>query len=151
MFKRARPRLTLGTHRKALDDGVEESLTTNGLRTHRSNAIAKTSTPPDIVDITDHVLDAARASGLKDGLVTVVATEGGCALVVNERESGLLQDMKSAIDRASNGNGEVSFGVSSAVLPLVNGELKLGSWQRIMLVELEEPAARSVVVQVVGE
>jgi thiamine phosphate synthase YjbQ (UPF0047 family) len=122
------------------------------MRTHRSNTVAKTSVPPDIVDITEEVLDAARASGVKDGHVTVFATEGGCSLVINERESGLLQDMKAAIDRVTNGTGDISvIGHRSTVFPLVNGELKLGSWQRIMLLELEEPAARTVVVQVVGE
>jgi secondary thiamine-phosphate synthase enzyme len=122
------------------------------MRTHQSNTVAKTSGPPDLVDITDEILDAARASGLKDGHVTVFASEGGCSLIVNERESGLLQDMKAAIERVATGNGDLSaIGHRSTVFPLVDGELKLGSWQRIMLVELEEPAARTVVVQVVGE
>jgi thiamine phosphate synthase YjbQ (UPF0047 family) len=146
-------RLTLGELAgDAGDDGVGDKVTTNGFRTHRSNTIAKTSTPPDIVDITDDVRGATRSSGLSNGHVTISTPPGGCALVVNERESGLLEDMKAALDRMSSRIGDVTVGrPRSTVLPLVGGELRLGAWQRIMLVELEEPAERTVIVEVVGE
>jgi thiamine phosphate synthase YjbQ (UPF0047 family) len=43
------------------------------------------------------------------------------------------------------------IGSTSVVIPAVDGRLRLGTWQRVLLVELDEPARRSFLVQVVGE
>jgi thiamine phosphate synthase YjbQ (UPF0047 family) len=43
------------------------------------------------------------------------------------------------------------LGSSSVVLPATDGRLRLGVWQRVLLVELEAPQQRRIVVQVVGE
>lgn len=108
----------------------------------------------DLVDITDQVVDALEASPVTDGHVTVFAGAPGCALVVNERESGLLRDLRSTVDRLrETGNADVRtlLGSSSVVLPAVGGRIQLGTWQRLMLAELEGPSDRRVVVQIVGE
>jgi thiamine phosphate synthase YjbQ (UPF0047 family) len=43
------------------------------------------------------------------------------------------------------------LGATSVVLPAVDGHLRLGTWQRVLLVELREPSQRSIVIQIVGE
>jgi thiamine phosphate synthase YjbQ (UPF0047 family) len=45
---------------------------------------------------------------------------------------------------------QLLLGASEAV-PIVNGQLLLGHWQRLFLVELDRPREREVVVQLVGE
>jgi thiamine phosphate synthase YjbQ (UPF0047 family) len=50
-----------------------------------------------------------------------------------------------------NGLSPVSIGSPSAVLPVVDGRVHLGMWQRLLLVELEGPRERSLNVQIVGE
>jgi secondary thiamine-phosphate synthase enzyme len=86
--------------------------------------------------------------------VTVFSPDTTCALLVNERESGLLEDIKRAIARL-NPNGSDAragmLGATSVVLPAVDGHLRLGTWQRVLLVELREPSQRSIVIQIVGE
>jgi secondary thiamine-phosphate synthase enzyme len=107
----------------------------------------------DLVDITDEVVDALEASPVRDGHVTVFTDAPGCALVVNERESGLLRDLRSTVDRlrtAGEDDARTLLGSSSVVLP-ATGRLRLGTWQRLMLAELEGPSDRRVVVQIVGE
>lgn len=77
-----------------------------------------------------------------------------CPIVVNERESGLLKDIRAAVGRIKEANGQApptSIGVKSVVLPIVDGKLRLGTWQRLLLFELGEPGDRSVFVQIVGE
>lgn len=113
---------------------------------------ASTSVPPDFVDLTDEIAAALERSAIAHGRVTVFSPDERCAILVNERESGLLQDLKSALSRMSNGSsGDVLVGSSSVVLPVVDGELKLGTWQRVLLVELGQPSRRAVSVQIVGE
>jgi secondary thiamine-phosphate synthase enzyme len=108
----------------------------------------------DLVDITDEVVTALEASPVRDGHVTVFTDTPGCALVVNERESGLLRDLRSTVERlraAGEDDARTLLGSSSVVLPATGGRLRLGTWQRLMLAELEGPSDRRVVVQIVGE
>lgn len=116
----------------------------------------------DLVDITDEVESVLESSGINNGHVTVFAKEHSCALILNEHEHGLWADLKSTLDRfeererpgAEEGHPNerrTTIGSSSVVLPAVDGRLHLGIWQRVLLIELEGPAKRSVHVQIVGE
>ena len=121
------------------------------LKTHHARCRAQTSDAPDFVDITDDIEAALIESGVRNGQVTVFAPDDGCSILVNERESGLLQDLEVAIGRLSGKWPRSAIGSSSVVLPALDGRLGLGMWQRVLLVELDEPADRPVLVQVLGE
>ena len=121
------------------------------LKTHHARCTARTSGAPDFVDITDTVEAALSESGIRNGQVTIFAAGDGCALMVNERESGLLEDLKATFGRLEHVWPRSAMGSSSLVLPAFEGKLGLGMWQRVLLVELVEPTSRPVVVQVLGE
>jgi secondary thiamine-phosphate synthase enzyme len=124
------------------------------MRTHQAECHTKTIEPLDFVDLTDEVQGVIDESGIEDGQVTVFTPQTECVIVVNERESGLLSDVRRALDRLHSGGaskGRAMIGSCSVVLPAEAGKLRLGTWQRVLLVELEEGAERSVVVQIVGE
>jgi secondary thiamine-phosphate synthase enzyme len=109
---------------------------------------------PDFVDITDDVSAALARSGIRDGHVTIFSPDEACSLLVQERESGLLVDIEETIGRLATGAPEqrtTLVGSPSVVLPAVRGRLRLGMWQRVLLVEHDGAGARSVTVQVVGE
>lgn len=109
---------------------------------------------PDFVDVTDDIARAVADSGLRNGRATLFARDEAITLMVNERESGLLADIKKTIARLtpSDGNGSRAvIGSSSVVLPVVEGKLRLGTWQRVLLVELRNASERSVDIQIVGE
>jgi secondary thiamine-phosphate synthase enzyme len=124
------------------------------MRTHRANCKTRTRNVLDFVDITDAVQAELTASGIAEGQVTVFADSDACVLIVNERESGLLEDIRNAMRRlegTGSANGKTLLGSTSVVLPAVGGKLRLGIWQRLLLVELEQPDTRGVIVQVIGE
>ena len=121
------------------------------MRTHRSDCIAVTTGAPDFVDITDEVAAALARSGIRDGHVTVFARAEACSLLVQERESGLLVDLEQAMERVGAASRTTLVGSASLVLPAVDGRLRLGVWQRVLLVEHDAAGARSVTVQIVGE
>lgn len=105
------------------------------------------------VDITDDVKDAVSGSGVQQGRVTVFSPAEDCPLIANERESGLLEDIKRAVERleqAGDGTSK-SIGASSIVFPIVDGVLRLGTWQRLLLFEMDEPRERKVLMQIEGE
>ncbi len=121
------------------------------MRTHQAACVATTTEALDIVDVTLLVEEIVTASGILQGQVTVFVADTSCVLLVNERESGLLIDLRRALERlGSNGRAAV-IGSSSLVLPAAEGRLRLGTWQRLLLLELVEAESRSVVVQIVGE
>ena len=124
------------------------------MRTHQVECETNTKAAPSFVDLTEDIQKAVGESGISNGQVTVFSPDTTCALLVNERESGLLEDIKRAIVRLSPNGDEAHagmLGATSVVLPAVDGQLRLGMWQRVLLVELREPSQRSIVIQIVGE
>ncbi len=124
------------------------------MRTHQAECVMVTAHAPDFVDITEEVEAALGRSGIRDGHVTVFSPETACPLLVQERESGLLVDIEQAMDRLRvlpGADRAARVGSPSVVLPAVDGRLRLGMWQRVLLVELERGRRRSVTVQIVGE
>jgi thiamine phosphate synthase YjbQ (UPF0047 family) len=107
----------------------------------------------DFVDITDDVKEAVVGQGIEEGRVTLFAPSPGCALLANERETGLLRDIKRAVERLGaegSARDSLHIGGSSIVIPIVAGVLRLGMWQRLLLVELEAAGERSVLISIVG-
>lgn len=124
------------------------------MQTFSAEGTVRTTGQPEFIDITDEIVEAVADSGIQDGMVTVFSLQEACSLIVNERESGLLSDIKSTLERlgiAEAKSRTTMLGSTSVVLPVVDGKLRLGTWQRLLLVELVEPGERSFVIQVVGE
>lgn len=121
------------------------------LKTHHARCTAQADDVPGFVDITDSIEAALVESGIRNGQVTVFAPDDGCSLLVNERETGLLHDLRTVLGRLKQGWPRSIIGSASLVLPAMEGRLGLGMWQRVLLVELDQPSARPVVVQVLGE
>ena len=119
--------------------------------TYSSTASAHVAECPGFVDITDDIQELLAGSNIKDGVVTLFTADESAALVVNERESGLLTDMKTAVNRVSSGARIPRLGLRSVVFPAVDGRIYLGGWQRVMLVGLSEAGVKNVVMQVTGE
>lgn len=98
--------------------------------------------------------NAVSGSGVRHGRVTVFSPAEECPLIANERESGLLEDIKRAVARlegAGDGATPKTIGSQSIVFPIVDGVLRLGTWQRLLLFEMGEPSEREVLMQIEGE
>ncbi len=127
------------------------------------------------IDLTELVAERVRRSGVGEGMVTVQSRHTTAAVVVNENEPLLLEDLqdllerwapagaryrhndlgaraKAPADEKPNGHAHAQallLGVS-VCLSVAGGEIELGEWQSIFLVELDGPRRRSVSVQVLG-
>ena len=148
-----------------------------GLTSHLRRLVLATSESIQFLDITADVEDLVRQSGLREGIVTIFSRHTTAAICIQEAEPLLLEDLREFLQRSApadthyrhndfrvrtvhmhddespNGHAhclQLMLGSSESV-PIADGRLLLGTWQRIFLVELDGPrAAREVVVQVLG-
>ena len=123
----------------------------------------------DAQDITERVTQLVRASGRKNGIVTVFCPSSTSGLTTIEFEDGCLQDLRRLFDeiadptrdyahnaRWGDGNGHAHARAaligSSLTVPFVSGKLTLGIWQQIIFVDFDNrPRQRELVVQMIGE
>jgi secondary thiamine-phosphate synthase enzyme len=120
----------------------------------------------DLIDITEYVEEAVRKSGIKNGLCLVFAPHATAAIIANEREYGLLQDILSFIRELTqpsrdwrhnaiddNAHAHIGSAIIGAerMFPVVDGKLARGTWQNIFLVEMDGPrSVRNVIIIVIG-
>nr|MBA2601399.1 YjbQ family protein [Actinomycetota bacterium] len=124
------------------------------MNTQRAEFTVEAGAEFGFVDITDEIQNVIDGANLAQGQATVFSPTAGCPLVINERESGLLVDIRNVVERLVDSSGadpKGMIGSPSVVLPFVDGKLRLGTWQRVLLLELKAPGPRPVVVQIVGE
>ena len=123
----------------------------------------------DARDITPQIGQAVAASGIRSGIVTVFVVGSTAGLTTIEFEPGAVADLNRVFERLAPRGGEYrhhlrwgddngSSHVRAALLgpsiaiPIVEGELTLGTWQQVMLLEFDtRPRQREVVVQVIGD
>jgi secondary thiamine-phosphate synthase enzyme len=124
----------------------------------------RTTAARELVDVTDAVAHAVVELGMSDGAVLVSSPHTTAGVVVNEgydpdvagdlvRRLERLAPREGQGDRHAEGNSDAHLVValvgSSVLLPVADGGLRLGRWQRIFLVEWDGPRARRLHVSTV--
>jgi len=133
-----------------------------------------------MIDVTDDfrtaVRKACREKGISDGIVTGFTTGGVAALTTLEFEPGMVtRDLKQALDIISpyldkdgkvvwykhhetwhddNGSSHIKSAILSPfiTIPFVKGDITIGPWQNLTLVECDtRDRHREIVFQVMGE
>jgi secondary thiamine-phosphate synthase enzyme len=136
-----------------------------------------TGHPTQFVDLTSDLEAFVAVSGIRSGLLNVQSLHTTAAIVVNEHEPLLLTDMAGLLERLApvdalyrhdnitlrtvncvlgeppNGHSHCRALLlgSTAALNVVDGELQLGTWQRVFLVELDGPRTRDVSLLLLGD
>ncbi|MCG8426094.1 MAG: secondary thiamine-phosphate synthase enzyme YjbQ [Chromatiales bacterium] len=128
-----------------------------------------------VSDVTEEVCSVVKDSGILEGMVTVTSLHTTCALSVNENEERLFEDIQNFYLRiAPAGNSykhnDLHLRVNippdepenahshliammlgnSEVVAVHTGELALGRYQSILLLEMDGPRERKLAVQVIG-
>ena len=131
----------------------------------------------EFIDITDEVNNFVKESKIKNGLVNVQILHTSAALILNENEPLLLEDIKANLEKTAPKNLDYNhdnFEIRTVnickdecvnghshckairlpvniTINLIDKKLQLGKWQKIMLVELDHSRPRKVQIQIVGE
>lgn len=123
----------------------------------------------DMIDITAKVQQELKKSGLKEGSALVFVSGSTAGVTTIEYEPGLLKDYPEFFEKIipsknryhhddtwhdANGYAHVRASLQGAsfTVPFSNGELMLGTWQQIILVDFDNRARkRNIVVQFTGQ
>jgi secondary thiamine-phosphate synthase enzyme len=134
----------------------------------------------EFVDVTGDLLEMVERSGVRNGMALVYSPHTTCSIVINERESGFIRDFEELVEGlvpkdgayrhddlalrtenledddhdVPNGHAHCRQGLlasASQAIPIVDGALQLGRWQRVFFVELDRARERRVLMQVLGE
>jgi secondary thiamine-phosphate synthase enzyme len=123
----------------------------------------------DMIDITRQTDESIKTSGLQDGNVTIFVSGSTASITTIEYEVGLKKDFPKMLARVApseieyehdntwhDGNGHSHVRASligpSLTVPFKNKSLMLGTWQQIVLLEMDtRPRERKIVLQIIGE
>jgi secondary thiamine-phosphate synthase enzyme len=123
----------------------------------------RTSQKYEVINLTSQVAEAVRASRVVEGICCIYTPHATAAIVLNENNDPQIGlDLLDALDKLipegvwrhdridSNGAAHLKAVIlgPSEMVPIQNGRLALGTWQAIMLVELDGPRDRKVVITI---
>jgi secondary thiamine-phosphate synthase enzyme len=124
--------------------------------------ILKTAKKREVLDITDVVEDQLGNSGNETGVCHLLVLHTTAALTTADLDPGTDLDLLDAFEamvpklryRHPHNPGHVADHILSALigtsvaLPFQNGKLLLGTWQRVVLIELDGPRERELAVTI---
>jgi len=121
----------------------------------------RTTTKREMIDLTARVAEIVARADVAEGLCSVYTPHATAAIVVNENDDpNVCVDVLDALDRLvpagiwrhDRVDGNAASHIQASILgpgetiPVRDGKLYLGRWQAIMLVELDGPRERLVLV-----
>ena len=136
-----------------------------------------TSAGSQFWDLTELTREVVARSGVRHGQVTVHSLHTTTTIVLNESETGFLNDFRRFIDALvpvegyyehddhalrtenlqedefRNGHAHIRqllVGNASVTIPVVDGEVLLGTWQKVLFAEFDQARERRVVVHAQG-
>ncbi len=126
----------------------------------------RTSKRIEVIDITREVEKVVRNSGVKEGICFIFCPHATCFLILEEAESGLLEDIKGKIEEDflnreykhdridDNAFSHLASGFyyQGRLIPIKDGRLLRGTWQNVLFVEVDGPRSeRRIIVEILGE
>jgi secondary thiamine-phosphate synthase enzyme len=123
----------------------------------------------DMIDMTSQLSNIVKESKIKNGTVTIFVLGSTAAVTTIEYESGLIHDFPVMLSRIvpkgieyehdntwHDGNGHSHVRSSligpSMTIPIIHGKLTLGTWQQVVLLEMDTRSRnRTVILQIMGK
>ena len=122
----------------------------------------------DVIDVTPQAREAVAAADVAEGQLIAFVRGSTAAVTTMEYEPGGVADLRSLLDRLipaagdyehnrlnhdsnSHAHQRASLIGPSEVVPVLGGELALGTWQQLVLIDFDDrPRERTLVLQVAG-
>jgi len=121
----------------------------------------------DFINLTQKVKEVVEKSKVKDGIALIFVKGTTAALTIMEYEEGIMEDIKEVLEKMAPENADykhhLKWGdrngaahIKSAligpdlVVPIEEGEIQLGQWQEIVLIDFDEKEReREIVVKTI--
>ena len=137
------------------------------MKVHTEYLTVHTKKHRDYIHLTPQVDAAVKKSGIKDGMVLVSAMHITAGVYVNDNESGLIEDIDEWLEKLApfrkdyqhhetgedNGDSHLKALLihHEVIVPITNGKLDLGTWQRIFYAEFDGQRDKRLILKVMGE
>jgi secondary thiamine-phosphate synthase enzyme len=137
------------------------------MRFHTEYLVINTKKHREYVHITPQVEAAVRKSGVKEGFAFVSAMHITAGVYVNDNESGLIEDIDQWLEKLApfrkdykhhetgedNGDSHLKALLihHEVTLPITDGRLDLGTWQRVFYAEFDGRRNKRVIIKIMGE
>jgi len=135
------------------------------LKAHFKEISLSTRKRLDLMDITGAVSNFVKECKIESGICLVNSPHSTTAIIVNEHELGLIEDIlrkvqeefprgaewrHNRVDNNANAHLASVFLGHSKTFPIRNGRLERGTWQNIFFLELDGPRSRRVLFEAIG-
>lgn len=137
------------------------------MRFHTDYLTFHTRKHREYIHITPQVEAIIKKSGIQEGMVLVSAMHITAGVYVNDNESGLIADIDEWLERVApynrnyrhhktgedNGDSHLKSLLihHEVIVPITNGQLDFGPWQRIFYAEFDGQREKRLIVKVMGE
>ncbi len=124
----------------------------------------------EVIDLSSHLETCLRDAGIRNGAATIFVIGSTAGITTTESEPGLVtHDLAAFFEKIApsgayykheetwhddNGHSHVRASLlgPSLTVPLVDGQLTLGTWQQVILIDFDtRPRDRRIIVQLIGE
>lgn len=137
------------------------------MRFHNEYLTVQTKQKREFLNITPSVKEAAEKSGIREGLILVSSLHSNSAVFLNDDEAGLLEDIEAWLNQLAPFRDDYKHGTRAesnaaahlqnlllhhqALVPLTEGRLELGPWQKVIYAELDGTRPKRILIKVLGE
>ncbi|NQT75407.1 MAG: YjbQ family protein [Candidatus Omnitrophica bacterium] len=138
------------------------------MKSHTEYLTFNTKNRYEIVNITPHVAQAVKKSGVKEGMCLVNSMHITSSVFINDNESGLHQDFLEWVEKLApynvkkyrhnltgedNGDAHLKRTLMGreVVAAVTGGELDFGPWEQIFYGEFDGQRRKRVLVKIIGE
>ncbi len=137
------------------------------MKSHTAYLTFHTKKRKELVPITEQVEHIIAESGVQEGLALVSAMHITAAVIVNDYEPGLWQDIMEWVEkiapenpqyhhhRTGEDNGDAHLKNlllhHQVVIPITKGRFDAGPWQQIFYCEFDGQRDKRLIVKVIGE
>ena len=137
------------------------------MRVYQDEFEISTSKRIEAIDITHEVEKIVEKSKVKNGICQIFLPHATAGIVLEEAESGLIRDIEEDVKKRfpkragyehdridDNANSHLASGFigQSRMLPVKDGRIVRGTWQKPLILELDGPRSmRRVFITIIGE
>jgi secondary thiamine-phosphate synthase enzyme len=137
------------------------------MKIYNEHITIQSQKPREVFNITPQVKAAMEKSGFRDGIILVSSLHSNSAVIVNDNEPGLLEDLDAWLgqiapvrdDFKHKGRFESNAAIHfqslllhhQAIVAFTEAKLDLGPWQSVLFVELDGLRPKRILVKVMGE
>lgn len=137
------------------------------MRSHTAYLWMHTPERRAIVHLTPQVRAEVKKSGIQEGLCLVSAMHLTAAVIIQDNEPGLHQDIFEWLEKLApfrsdyrhhrtgedNGDAHLKNLLThlQVILPVTQGDLDLGPWQELFYLEFDGQRRKRVVIKIIGE